>query len=125
MLDKVQVAYTPYQKETVKDSKNVSHNIVGRVDLRWHKQNIGKSYPETFYVDDQKTPLVILGKSAIETSNQPAAGKVHPVSVNQQTGAEKSDLERRQKEAAERRVLEAKEQEKQEAAKRQQESQTK
>lgn len=123
------------------DSKNVRHSPVGRVDLRWSRQETAKSHAETFYVVDRAEPLVILGAPAF-VEDVPSAGQtIHPIGLKQQTAGkllfgfelivdaadfpsmteeEKAEMERKKKEAAQRRSLETKEQERREAVRRQQ-----
>ncbi|KAI4128686.1 MAG: hypothetical protein LQ338_002633 [Usnochroma carphineum] len=136
MLNKMKSKYVPCQKEPVKDSKNVIYSPVGQVDLRWHKEEQGKSYAETFYVVDQQTPLVILGSSAFEKSNKSAGGTIYPVGVQQQTAdprrcidpadvsslntEENAILERKRQEVAARNAKETQEQEEIEAERRKQ-----
>ncbi|KAL9024985.1 MAG: hypothetical protein Q9196_006112 [Gyalolechia fulgens] len=106
--------------KAVKDAKNTTHSPVGKVELRWHKKEKGKSYPQTFYVVDRATPLVILGAPAFATGDQSSGGEMYPVGLHQQTAEEQLATERKRQEAAERRALESKEQEKKEAERRQQ-----
>ncbi|KAI4170700.1 MAG: hypothetical protein LQ343_004799 [Gyalolechia ehrenbergii] len=112
MLSRVGVGFIPCQMREVKDAKNMTHSPIGKVDLRWHKKEKGKSHPQTFYVVDRATPLVLLGAPAFVTGNQ-------------YSGEEQLAMERKKQEAAERRALESKEQEKIEAERRQQQSQKK
>lgn len=85
MLTKVRVGYTPCQKEAVKDSRNITHSPVGKVQLRWYKKDKGKSHPETFFVVNRTDCLVVLGATAFVNSNQPVGGEVHPIGLQQQT----------------------------------------
>ncbi|KAL8703096.1 MAG: hypothetical protein Q9201_003710 [Fulgogasparrea decipioides] len=86
MINRLRVTYTPGQKAVVKDSRNVQHSLVGKVDLRWHRKGQGKSHPETFFVEDSATPMVILGATAFQKSYQLAGANAFPVGVEQQTG---------------------------------------
>lgn len=85
MLSRVGVGFIPCQMREVKDAKNMTHSPIGKVDLRWHKKEKGKSHPQTFYVVDRATPLVLLGAPAFVTGNQYSGGELYPVGLHQQT----------------------------------------
>ncbi|KAL8733771.1 MAG: hypothetical protein Q9166_001965 [cf. Caloplaca sp. 2 TL-2023] len=125
MLQQFGLKSTPCLKNTVKDSNGKQYSPSGKVELRWHKKDLPKSYGETFFVVDLTTPLVILGATAFENNTQPvtSGGNVHPVGVQKQTSEEKQILEQKRREAAERRANEKKAQEYVEAERRRQESQ--
>ncbi|KAL8719569.1 MAG: hypothetical protein Q9225_003443 [Loekoesia sp. 1 TL-2023] len=85
MLNRLRVKYTACQKEAVKDCKDTTYSPMGKVDLRWYKKDTVKSHPQTFYVVDQTTSLVILGAPAFAASSQSGGGKLYPVGVHKQT----------------------------------------
>ncbi|KAL8936839.1 MAG: hypothetical protein Q9216_004724 [Gyalolechia sp. 2 TL-2023] len=90
MLSRVHVGFTPSQTQAVKDKRNTTYSPIGKVDLRWHKKEKGKSYPQTFYVVNQATPLVILGAPAFVTGNQSSGNELLPVGLHQQTAGSQS-----------------------------------
>ncbi|KAL8811413.1 MAG: hypothetical protein Q9200_001816 [Gallowayella weberi] len=110
MLRRVGVKYTPGKHETVKDARGVQHTPVGKVELRWYKQELGKSYPETFYVVESSTVFVILGSTAFPNSIQATGGNVQPIGVHEQTAEQKKIQEQKSKEALERRAKQKQEQ---------------
>ncbi|KAI4262913.1 MAG: hypothetical protein L6R42_001920, partial [Xanthoria sp. 1 TBL-2021] len=85
MLDRLGVTYTSCQKGAVKDSRNVQHSPIGKVALRWHKNEQGKSYSEIFFVVDSQTALVILGATAFPKSSQSSGANIYPIGVQPQT----------------------------------------
>lgn len=85
MLKRLGVNYEPYTKEKVKDARGVQHIPIGKVELRWHKHELGKSHPEIFYVVDSMTELVILGRTAFAKTTQATGGSVQPIGLQQQT----------------------------------------
>ncbi|KAL8911251.1 MAG: hypothetical protein Q9171_003549 [Xanthocarpia ochracea] len=88
MLDRLGgVSYTSCQKDTVKDSKGVQHSPIGKVTLRWHKQESGKSHSETFFVVAEQAALVILGDTSFNNTNQPSGGNIYPLGLQQQNAA--------------------------------------
>lgn len=87
MLNRVHVKYSQCQIKTLKGSKNTTYTQMGKVELRWHKKEKGKSYPQTFYVVEQATSLVILGAPAFGSGNQSSGGGVYPIGLQQQTAA--------------------------------------
>ncbi|KAL8819673.1 MAG: hypothetical protein Q9223_001944 [Gallowayella weberi] len=111
MLQRLGVKWTPGKKETVKDTRGVPHSPVGEVNLRWHKQGLGKSHPETFYVVESSNVFVILGSTAFPNSIQATGGNVQPIGVHEQTAEQKKIQEQKSKEAVERRAKEKQEQE--------------
>ncbi|KAL8950146.1 MAG: hypothetical protein Q9222_003800 [Ikaeria aurantiellina] len=120
MLNKLKLGCTACQKETIKDSRNNSFSLMGKVDLRWHKKDLGVSHAETFYVVATTTPLVILGATAFAGSSQSNPTNVHPVGLNKQTIEAEQALEEKRQEVAARRAKETAEQEQKEAERRKQ-----
>ncbi|KAL8657647.1 MAG: hypothetical protein Q9226_001709 [Calogaya cf. arnoldii] len=59
MLDGLGATYTTCKQNTVKDSRNIQYSPVGKVTLRWHKNDQAKSYSELFY-----RPLPYWGSAA-------------------------------------------------------------
>ena len=78
------VEYPPCQKAAV-THRNVQHFPIGKVTLRWHKEESAKSYSETFFVVDKHTALVILGATAFPNSGQSSGGNMYPIGVAAQT----------------------------------------
>ncbi|KAL8715713.1 MAG: hypothetical protein Q9220_000380 [cf. Caloplaca sp. 1 TL-2023] len=81
MLASMGLEYEPCQAGPIKDSKNVTFGPVGKVALRWHKEDTVKSYGEMFYVVERETPLVILGAPAWVKSNRASGNPVHTVGL--------------------------------------------
>ena len=86
MLDRLGVeSYTSCQEKTVTDSKGVQRSPIGKVTLRWHKQESGKSHSETFFVVAEQTALVILGVTAFDNNSQSSGGNMYPIGLHQLT----------------------------------------
>ena len=85
MLERLGIEdYPPCQKAAV-THRNVQHFPNGKVTLRWHKEESGKSHSEVFFVVDTHTALVILGATAFPNSSQSSGGNIFPVGVAAQT----------------------------------------
>ncbi|KAL8768484.1 MAG: hypothetical protein Q9209_005275 [Squamulea sp. 1 TL-2023] len=133
MLHRLGETYTPCKKETVKDSRNVQHSPVGKVVLRWHKNEQGKSHGETFFVVNSPTPIVILGATAFGDITQSFGGNLYPLGVHPQTAADMSSVTEEEKrvmdekklEIAHQRETQKKDQEAKEAEQRRQGAQKK
>ncbi|KAL9037228.1 MAG: hypothetical protein Q9180_003839 [Flavoplaca navasiana] len=137
MLDRLGVTYTPCQQMTVTDCKNIQHSPIGKIKLRWHKSEGAKSYSEEFFVENTKSPQVILGETAFPAGNTistlSGSTRKMPVTLlyalphlvaNANTSSfiedEKLTLEQKKLQVAQRREQEKKVQEEKEAERRQQ-----
>ncbi|CAL8583729.1 hypothetical protein XPA_009348 [Xanthoria parietina] len=118
------VEYPPCQKAAV-THRNVQHFPIGKVTLRWHKEESAKSYSEAFFVVDKHTALVILGATAFPNSGQSSGGNMYPIGVAAQTAEEKLAMNQKKLQAAQRREQEKKEQEEKEAELRREATQKK
>ncbi|KAL8715712.1 MAG: hypothetical protein Q9220_000379 [cf. Caloplaca sp. 1 TL-2023] len=122
MLKKLKVNFTKAHQDAIKDSRNVTHRPMGFVDLRWQKKGAGRTWPETFWVVDVETPLVLLGATAHPKNVQTPGSSVAPIGVVEQTPGlleeAKAELERKRQEVNARRAKEKSDQEAQEAEKR-------
>lgn len=86
MVNRVKVKYDSCHKEARKDSQNVLHRPIGRVELRWNKKDKSKSFDEIFYVVESPDLLIILGAPAIKKSKEESTGvPTHPLGVHEQT----------------------------------------
>lgn len=65
------------------DSKN--YKTVGKVELLWCKESQYKSYYETFYVIEEKTPMVIMGAPSFTPEKRPASQPISPIGLGKQT----------------------------------------
>ncbi|KAL9638884.1 MAG: hypothetical protein Q9204_001331 [Flavoplaca sp. TL-2023a] len=118
-LDQLGLNAIPCQQSPVTDSEGVQHSPIGQVELRWHKEELGKSYPERFLVINRPNSFAILGRSAYEASNASSAGSsALPIGLHEQTAEEKAALEKKKLEVAQRREKEKQEQDDKEAEER-------
>ena len=87
MLDRIGIGstYTTCQQDPVRDSRKVQHLPIGKVTLRWHKNEAAKSYSEPFYVVDSQSLLVILGETAFSNIDQSSGDFFGPTGVQPQT----------------------------------------
>lgn len=87
MLDRIGIGstYTTCQQDPVTDSRKVQHSPIGKVILRWHKNEAAKSYSEPFYVVDSQSLLVILGETAFRNIDQSSGDFFGPTGVQPQT----------------------------------------
>ena len=58
---------------------------MGKVELRWNKEDGAKSYAETFYVVDASDHFVVLGSTAFPAGSNSADSEVNTLGLNQQT----------------------------------------
>ncbi|KAI4092721.1 MAG: hypothetical protein LQ339_007856 [Xanthoria mediterranea] len=122
MLDRIGIGstYTTCQQDPVTDSRKVQHSPIGKVILRWHKNEAAKSYSEPFYVVDSQSLLVILGETAFRNIDQSSGDFFGPTGVQPQTADEKLALNQKKLQVSQRRDQEKKEQEGREAEQRRQ-----
>lgn len=65
------------------DSKN--YKAIGKVELLWCKESQYKSYHETFYVIEEKIPMVIMGAPSFTPEKRPAGQPIAPIGLGKQT----------------------------------------
>ncbi|KAL9046681.1 MAG: hypothetical protein Q9214_000541 [Letrouitia sp. 1 TL-2023] len=119
MLQKAQVSrFTPCDQKEVRGSDGKHYKPIGKVDLLWCKKNQAKSYHETFYVIQEKTPMVIMGAPSFPQEERPVGQPISPIGLGKQTPEQKRIQEQKAKEVKERREKERKEQEEKEKRKR-------
>ncbi|KAL9612010.1 MAG: hypothetical protein Q9167_003376 [Letrouitia subvulpina] len=119
MLRKAQVSrYTTSDQKEVRGTDGKLYKIIGKVDLLWCKKNQAKSYPETFYVVENETPMVIMGAPSFSPEKRSIGQLVSPIGIGKQTPEQKKVKEQKAKEVEERREKERKEQEEKEKRKR-------
>ncbi|KAI4164426.1 MAG: hypothetical protein LQ342_002073 [Letrouitia transgressa] len=115
MLHKARVSSYSQCKMEVQGTDSKNYKTVGKVELLWCKESQYKSYYETFYVIEEKTPMVIMGAPSFTPEKRPASQPISPIGVNQD---QKKAQEQKAKDAEERREKERKEQEEKEKRKR-------
>ncbi|KAI4166528.1 MAG: hypothetical protein LQ343_007977 [Gyalolechia ehrenbergii] len=93
-------------------------NIIGKVDLLWHKRSIAKQYLATFYVIGSKTKKVTFGRNALPNREGDNESGLFPLGLGQQTPAEQAQQAQRKAEAEKRRAEEQKQQEDRDREKR-------
>ena len=84
-MNQLGLPYSPCQQDPAKDSKGRLYFPIGQVKLQWHKKDKAKSYEETFYVVDTAVWPVVLGKSALPSSNNSPSHEIHVVGINKQS----------------------------------------
>lgn len=81
--DRLSAKYEVTPKSTVTDSKGRSYNVIGKVELGWHRRNASKSFRRIFSVVDALPTGAVLGKDALAKDRESNA---LPIGLDKQTG---------------------------------------
>lgn len=77
--------YESCKEHEAQEEGNQKYKIVGQVDLLWHRTNIAKQFPATFYVIESGTDIVIFGRDTSLSHRNDGDKGLFPLFNGQQT----------------------------------------
>ncbi|KAL8939490.1 MAG: hypothetical protein Q9211_002721 [Gyalolechia sp. 1 TL-2023] len=119
VVKELRLDYKPCEENETQGAEHRTCNIIGKVDLLWHKRSIAKQYLATFYVLASKTRKVSFGRNALPNREGENESGLFPLGLGQQTPAEQAQQAQKKAEAEKRRAEEQRQQEDRDREKRQ------